>query len=57
MLEITDLLYILTTSRPNKRKRLRWATAPGWSPLGEKRTNDVITFRFGGNLLLLFKKR
>lgn len=35
------------------------ATAPGWpATLGEKRTNDVITFcRLGGNLLSLLKKK
>ena len=29
----------------------------GQPPLGEKRTNDVITFRLGENLLSLLKKK
>ena len=52
------LVYVLTTSSHIKRKRLvgppRQASQP---PLGEKRTNDLITVRLGGNLLSLFKKK
>ena len=52
------LVYVLTTSSHIKRKRLvgppRQASQP---PLGEKRTNDLITVRLRGNLLSLFKKK
>ena len=52
------LVYVLTTSSRIKRKRLvgppRQASQP---PLGEKRTNDLITVRLGGNLLSPFKKK
>lgn len=58
MLETMTLVYVLTTSSRIKRKRLvgppRQASQP---PLGEKRTNDLITVRLGGNLLSPFKKK